>query len=258
MTCSPSNIILERPFLLEQVILLSSVLVSLQETAKYNDGTEFVDEFNTVIFAIGRDACTANMGLDQVGVALNPKNGKVIHDDGEKTNIDTIYAIGDVLDDKPELTPVAIQAGRLLARRLCGASDILTDYVNICTTVFTPLEYGCCGLSEEDATAQFGEADIEVYHANFWPLEWTVAHRPENACYTKLVVDKVNNEKVLGFHYLGPNAGEVTQGFGIAMRMGATKANFDSLIGIHPTTAESLTTLEISKSSGVDPSATGC
>ena len=85
-----------------------------------------------------------------------------------------------------------------------------------------------------------------------------MAHRPENACYAKLVVDKADNERVLGFHYLGPNAGEVTQGFGIAMRMGATKANFDSLIGIHPTTAESLTTLEISKSSGVDPSASGC
>jgi len=225
---------------------------------KYNDGTAFADEFNTVIFAIGRDACTANIGLDQVGVALNPKNGKVIHDDGEKTNIDTIYAIGDVLDDKPELTPVAIQAGRLLARRLCGASDILTDYVNICTTVFTPLEYGCCGLSEEDATAQFGEADIEVYHANFWPLEWTVAHRPENSCYAKLICVKSQKEKVVGFHYLGPNAGEVTQGYGIALKMGATKADFDNLVGIHPTTAETFTTMEITKSSGVDASATGC
>jgi len=145
-----------------------------------------------------------------------------------------------------------------LARRIAGVSDVLTDYVNVCTTVFTPLEYGCCGLSEEDAIAKHGQENVEVYHTNFWPLEWTVAHRPENACYAKLVVDKADNERVLGFHYLGPNAGEVTQGFGIAMRMGATKANFDSLIGIHPTTAESLTTLEISKSSGVDPSASGC
>lgn len=230
----------------------------IKVTAKYNDGTDFTDEFNTVIFAIGRNACTSNIGLDKLGVKLNPKNGKILHDDGERTNVPHVYAIGDVLDDKPELTPVAIQAGKLLARRIAGVSDVLTDYVNVCTTVFTPLEYGCCGLSEEDAIAKHGKENIEVYHANFWPLEWTVAHRPENACYTKLVVDKANNEKVLGFHYLGPNAGEVTQGFGIAMRMGATKANFDSLIGIHPTTAESLTTLEISKSSGVDPSATGC
>ena len=94
---------------------------------------------------------------------MNPKNGKVLHDEAERTNVDSIYAIGDVLDDKPELTPVAIQAGKLLARRLCGADDVLTDYVNVCTTVFTPLEYGCCGLSEEDAIQQYGEEDIEVF-----------------------------------------------------------------------------------------------
>jgi len=227
-------------------------------TGKYNDGTEFADEFNTVVFAMGRNACTGNIGLDKVGVQTNPKNGKIIHDAAEQTNVPHVYAIGDVLDDKPELTPVAIQAGKLLARRIAGVSKTLTDYVNVCTTVFTPLEYGCCGLSEEDAIAQHGEENIEVYHTNFWPLEWTVAHRPENACYAKLICVKSQNEKVVGFHYLGPNAGEVAQGFGIAMKMGATKANFDELIGIHPTTAESLTTLEITKSSGIDASASGC
>jgi len=227
-------------------------------SAKYRDGTEFVDEFNTVIFAIGRDACTGNIGLDKVGVNLNPKNGKVLHDAKEQSNVPNIYAIGDVLDDKPELTPVAIQAGKLLARRLCGVSEMVTDYDNVCTTVFTPLEYGCCGLSEEDAKEKFGEDDLEVYHQNFWPLEWTVAHRPENSCYCKLICLKSQNEKVVGLHYLGPNAGEVTQGFGIALKMGATKADFDNLIGIHPTTAENFTTMEITKSSGVDASASGC
>jgi len=225
---------------------------------KYNDGTEFVDEFNTVIFAIGRDACTNKIGLDKVGVKLNPKNGKILHDEKEATNIPNIYAIGDVLDDKPELTPMAIQSGKLLARRLCGVSETLTDYVNVCTTVFTPLEYGCCGLSEEEAIAKYGEEDIEVYHQNFQPLEWTVAHRPENSCYCKVLCLKSQNMKVVGFHYLGPNAGEVTQGFGIALKMGATKADFDNLVGIHPTTAENFTTMEITKSSGVDASASGC
>ena len=123
--------------------------------------------------------------------------------------MENIFAIGDLLDDKPQLTPVAIQAGKLLARRLCGTADTLTDYVNVCTTIFTPLEYGCCGLSEEKAIGQFGEEDIEVsplqhsctwnilchhyhqvYHTNFWPLEWTVAKRPKNACYAKLVCVK--------------------------------------------------------------------
>ena len=226
--------------------------------AKYNDGTDFTDEFNTVIFAIGRDACTTNIGLENVGLELNPKNKKVLHDTAERTNVDTIYAIGDVLDDKPELTPVAIQAGKLLARRICGASDVLTDYVNIATTVFTPLEYGAIGLAEEDAIKQFGEEDVEVYHANFQPLEWTVAHRPENACYSKLVCVKSQKEKVVGFHYLGPNAGEVTQGYGMALKLGATKGDFDNLVGIHPTTAETFTTMDITKSSGADASATGC
>merc|ERR1719445_1834288 len=85
----------------------------LKVVGKYKDGTEFVDEFNTVIFAIGRDACTNKIGLE-----LNPKNGKVIHNEAEQTNVPHIYAIGDVLDDKPELPPMAIQSGKLLARRL--------------------------------------------------------------------------------------------------------------------------------------------
>jgi len=230
----------------------------LKVVGKYKDGTEYVDEYNTVIFAIGRDACTNKIGLDKVGVKLNPKNGKVVHNEAEQTNVPNIYAIGDVLDDKPELTPMAIQSGKLLARRLAGVSEVLTDYVNVCTTVFTPLEYGCCGLSEEDAIEKHGEEDVEVYHGSFWPLEWTVAHRPENSCYCKLVCVKSQNMKVVGLHYLGPNAGEVLQGFGIAIKMGATKDDFDMLVGIHPTTAENFTTLTITKSSGQDASATGC
>ena len=149
------------------------------------------------------------------------------------------------------------QAGKLLARRICGKSDVLTNYDNVPTTVFTPLEYGCCGLAEEDALKRFGEDKIEVFHSNFWPLEWTVAHRSNNACYMKLVVRKDDN-KVVGFHYLGPDAGEVTQGFAGMIALGATKENFDDLIGIHPTCAEGFTTLNITKSSGTDPAATGC
>ena len=87
-----------------------------------------------------------------------------------------------------------------------------SDYAKVPTTVFTPLEYGCCGLSEEDAIKEEGgEEKLEVFHQNFWPLEWTVAKRPENSCYIKLIVRK-SDDLILGFHYLGPNAGEVTQG----------------------------------------------
>lgn len=226
--------------------------------AKYNDGTIFEDWFNTVCFAIGRDAETAKLNLDSVGVQLNPKNGKVIHDEEERTSTGNIYAIGDMLDGKPELTPVAIQAGILLARRLCRVSDLKTDYVNVPTTVFTPLEYGCVGLSEEDAIAKYGEDDIEVFHKSFTPLEWTVPHRPENVCYGKLICVKSQEEKVVGFHYLGPDAGEVTQGYAGMIQMGAKKADFDRLIGIHPTNAELFTTLDITKRSGVSPDAAGC
>eukprot|EP00096_Caligus_rogercresseyi_P014818 TRINITY_DN730_c0_g1_i2.p1 TRINITY_DN730_c0_g1~~TRINITY_DN730_c0_g1_i2.p1 ORF type:complete len:605 (+),score=119.83 TRINITY_DN730_c0_g1_i2:160-1974(+) len=225
---------------------------------KYNDGTEFEDTYNTVCFAIGRTAETTQIGLEKINVKVNPRNNKIIHDENERTNISHVYAIGDVLDGKPELTPMAIQSGKLLARRLCGVSDLLSDYVNVPTTVFTPLEYGSIGLSEEDALAQYGEENVEVYHSNFWPLEWALPHRPQNDCYAKLICLKTQNEKVIGFHYLGPNAGEVTQGFALGFRLGATKADYDGIIGIHPTTAENFTTLKVTKSSGKDSSASGC
>lgn len=224
---------------------------------KYNDGTEYVDEFNTVIFAIGRDPCTQTIGLDNVGVQTN-KNGFVMANDAEQTNISNIYAVGDILEGKPELTPVAIQAGRLLARRLYSTSSLLTDYVNVCTTVFTPLEYGCCGYSEEDAIEKYGEDNIEVYHTNFWPLEWTVAKRENDACYAKLICLIPEKEKVVGLHVLGPNAGEITQGFGTAMKLGATKTDFDNTIGIHPTCAETFTTMDVTKRSGSSIETAGC
>lgn len=81
-----------------------------------------------------------------------------------------------------------------MARRICGTSSTVTNYDNVPTTIFTPLEYGCCGLSEEEATLRLGYAFVEVFHTNFWPLEWTVAHRPENACYMKLVVNRENDK----------------------------------------------------------------
>ena len=132
-----------------------------------------------------------------------------------------------------------------------------TNYDNVPTTVFTSLEYGSCGLGEEDAIARYGEDNLDVYHKNFWPLEWTVAKRSESACYAKLIVLK-SNGIVLGLHYLGPNAGEVTQGFAGMISMGARKGDFDALIGIHPTTAEVFVGMDITKSSGVDPAAAGC
>merc|ERR1712039_473124 len=101
-------------------------------------------------------------------------NGKILHDDSEKTNVDHIYAIGDVIDGKPELTPVAIQAGKLLARRLFGGSNKIMDYTDIATTVFTPIEYGCVGYTEEEAHQKLGKERVLVYHATQLPLEWNL------------------------------------------------------------------------------------
>uniref|UniRef100_A0A8C4EY74 Thioredoxin-disulfide reductase n=1 Tax=Dicentrarchus labrax TaxID=13489 RepID=A0A8C4EY74_DICLA len=211
----------------------------LKVTAKSTESDEIIEgEYNTVLIAVGRDACTDKIGLDKAGVKVNPKNGKIPVNDEEQTNVPHIYAIGDILEGKWELTPVAIQAGKLLARRLYGGSKLKCDYINVPTTVFTPLEYGACGLSEERATELYGQENIEVYHSLLWPLEFTVPGRDNNRCYSKIICNKLDNDRVIGFHYLGPNAGEVTQGFGVAMKCGATKEQLDNTIGIHPTCAE--------------------
>ncbi|XP_076609384.1 thioredoxin reductase 3 isoform X1 [Chaetodon auriga] len=231
----------------------------LKVTAKSTETDEIIEgEYNTVLIAVGRDACTDKIGLDKAGVKVNPKNGKVPVNDEEQTNVSHIYAIGDILEGKWELTPVAIQAGKLLARRLFGGSKIKCDYINVPTTVFTPLEYGACGLSEERATELYGQDNIEVFHSLLWPLEFTVPGRDNNKCYAKLICNKLDSDRVIGFHYLGPNAGEVTQGFGAAMKCGATKEQFDSTIGIHPTCAEIFTTLDVTKSSGGNITQAGC
>uniref|UniRef100_A0A8C4SGE0 Thioredoxin reductase 1, cytoplasmic n=1 Tax=Erpetoichthys calabaricus TaxID=27687 RepID=A0A8C4SGE0_ERPCA len=202
------------------------------------DGENHEGEYNTVLLAIGRDACTHSIGLENVGVKLNEKTGKVPVNEKEQTNVPHIYAIGDILEGKLELTPVAIQAGRLLARRLYGGQNTECDYNNVPTTVFTPLEYGACGRSEEKAIEAFGEENIEVYHSSFWPLEWTVPNKGKDTCYAKIICNKQDNDRIVGFHILGPNAGEITQGFAVAMKCGMTKVQLDNTIGIHPVCAE--------------------
>jgi len=132
------------------------------------------------------------------------------------------------------------------------------NYEGIPTTIFTPLEYGCVGYSEELAIEKYGQDNLEVYHSHFKPLEWTIPHREDNACYAKLICLRHENERVVGVHILGPNAGEITQGFAVALRAGATKKMFDSAVGIHPTCAEEITTLKVTKRSGESPEKTGC
>ena len=188
-------------------------------TWQLKDGTTASDEYDTVLLAMGRNVCTDAIGLDAAGVKVNPRSGKVPVSATEQTNVPHIYALGDIIDgealDPPsaltELTPVAIQAGRLLASRLfVDGFEGKMDYGLVPTTVYTPIEYGSCGLAEEDAIAKLGEKNVEVYHSYFKPLEWTVPHRGDNACYAKLVCHIGENMRVLGLHICGPNSGETT------------------------------------------------
>ncbi|XP_066115950.1 thioredoxin reductase 2, mitochondrial isoform X2 [Saccopteryx bilineata] len=149
-------------------------------------GREDMDTFNTVLWAVGRVPETSSLNLEKAGVNTNPESKKILVDAREATSVPHIYAIGDTAEGRPELTPTAIMAGRLLAQRLYGQSSVLMDYDNVPTTVFTPLEYGCVGLSEEEAVARHGEDYVEVYHAYYKPLEFTVTERDASQCYIKM------------------------------------------------------------------------
>jgi len=134
-------------------------------------GMTVTGEYDTVMLAIGRKIITDMLNLANAGITCLP-NGKFKANDDESLDKPHIFACGDVLDGRLELTPVAIEAGRRIARRLFAGSTKLMNYDTIPTTVFTPLEYGCCGLSEEEAIKRFGNDNIEVYHSIFSPLEW--------------------------------------------------------------------------------------
>jgi len=166
------------------------------------------------------------------------KNGKIIASDDDKTSVDNIYAIGDVCQGRLELTPTAIMAGRLLAARLFNKATRQMSYKFVPTTVFTPIEYGCCGYSEEDARTTFGADNIVAYGSVYKPLEWNLNYNRVNNCYAKVVVNKADGDKIVGFHFMGPHAGEVTQGFAVAILKGITKEDLDYTVGIHPTMAE--------------------
>jgi len=213
---------------------------------KMTNGME--DEFDTVLAAVGRYADTAGLDLAAAGVEVNPKNGKIpCHN--EQTSVPHIYAIGDVVDGVPELTPAAIQAGQLLARRLFGGGNEVMEYEKIATTVFTPLELGTVGLTEEAAIAKYGEDAVDCFLSSFHPLEWSVCedNHQGTTCMAKVVVNTKKDNAVLGIHIAAPNAGEIMQGLAVAFRKGLTHKDLVGTVGIHPTTAEEFTTMTILK-----------
>lgn len=168
--------------------------------------------FDTVMLAVGRSPDVKKIGLEKLKVAQDKSTGKIVVNEADCTNIANIFCVGDCAFKRPELTPSAIMSGRLLARRLFAGSKVLMDYEDIPTTVFTPLEYACVGISEDNAIEKFGLENIEVYHTYFKPLEWNFGgeERGDSDCYVKMIVAKAD-KKVKGIHYLGPNAGEVIQ-----------------------------------------------
>jgi len=185
-----------------------------------------------VMFATGRHPNTANLGLEAAGVEL-ATDGEVIVDKYSRTSVDSIHAIGD-LTNRLNLTPVATAEAMWLARTLFGNQPTAVDHDNVPTAIFANPNVATVGLSEEHAREKFGAVD--VYKASFRALKLTLGEKSERT-FMKLVVDRAS-QKVVGAHMLGADAGEVIQGVAIAVKLGATKAQFDATIGIHPTAAE--------------------
>ena len=199
----------------------------IQVVAGKGKETKHDEIYNTVILAIGRDPSTGALRLAKKANVKLSNAGKVIVDKYDRTNVSHIYSVGDCAEGRMELATVAIHAGRRLAKRLFSNYTELTDYQNVPTTVFTPLEYGCIGLSEEDATAKYGAGKIETYFSSFQPLEYVIPNKLPESCFVKLVCLKTAKNLVLGLHYFGPDAGEVWQGFALGFKLKATKADYD-------------------------------
>jgi glutathione reductase (NADPH) len=194
-------------------------------------------DVDQVLVATGRMPHTKGLGLENAGVELDEK-GAVKVDSHSKSNVDSIYAVGDVTN-RVNLTPVAIREGHAFADAVFGGKHVTVVHQGIPTAVFTTPEVGTVGLSEEEARAIFDVVDI--YSTSFRPMKATLSGRGEKTIM-KIVVDG-QSDKVLGVHVLGHDAGEMAQLLGIAVKMGATKADFDATMAVHPTAAEELVTL---------------
>lgn len=190
-----------------------------------------------VMYATGRNPNTAGLGLEEAGVELAGK-GEVKVDAYSQTTVPNIYAVGDVTD-RMNLTPVAIREGAAFAETVFNDTPTAVDHSNIATAVFSQPEIGTVGLTEAEAREQFAELDI--YKSSFRPMKFILPGREEKMMM-KLIVDAAS-DKVVGCHILGPDAGEMAQLLGIAVKMGATKADFDATVAVHPTAAEELVTM---------------
>ena len=196
--------------------------------------------FDTVIWAVGRRPNTRDLNPGSAGIELLP-NGSIPVDDQENTRVPAIYAIGDVTGKVP-LTPVAVAAGRKLAARLFdGKADSRVDYDNIPSVVFSHPPVATVGLTEADARRQYGR-DVTVYRSEFTPMRHALSAQHSKTAMKLVCAGR--EERIVGIHIIGENADEMLQGFAVAVKMGANKADFDSTMAIHPTSAEELVTMK--------------
>jgi glutathione reductase (NADPH) len=203
------------------------------------DGRE-LGPFDAVIWAIGRDPATDGIGLEQAGVELDAR-GQVVVDRYQTTRVAGLHAIGDITGHAL-LTPVAIAAGRRLSDRLFGGmADRHLDYSNIATVVFSHPPIGTVGLTEAEAIERHGAAEVKVYTSGFVPMYHALTTRKPRAEMKLVTVGR--DEKIVGCHVIGAGADEMLQGFAVAVKMGATKRDFDDTVAIHPTSAEEFVTM---------------
>ena len=193
-----------------------------------------------LIWAIGRAANTSGFGLEKTGVKLTEK-GTIYSDEFENTSVPGIYALGDVTG-KLDLTPVAVKAGRQLSERLFNnKADAKLDYTDVATVVFSHPVIGAVGLTEEKAIAKYGSENIKVYKSSFTPMYTALGDNRQPS--TMKLVTLGENEKIIGLHGIGYGVDEMIQGFSVAIKMGATKADFDNTVAIHPTGSEEFVTM---------------
>jgi len=200
-----------------------------------NDGA--VVDADAIMFATGRAANTYGIGLEDAGVMLDGV-GAIVVDRYSRTSAENIYAVGDVTNRK-NLTPIAIAEGRAVAETLFGRRAMSVEYDNVPSAVFSQPPIGTVGLTEVEARRRYGE--IDIYKSNFRPLRHTMSGRDERS-FMKLIVDR-KSDRVVGCHMIGTDAGEIVQGLAIALQCGATKAQFDATIAVHPTAAEEFVTM---------------
>lgn len=223
------------------------------------------EDFDTVLAAVGRSPDLKGLNLAALGAEVLLDGAGKLRCTNEQTSVPHVYAIGDIVAGAPELTPVAILAGKLLARRLfgghlLGGAAATMRYTDIATAVFTPLEMGTVGLSEEQAVAEHGADKVESYISSFSPLEWALSEQHHDvSAFAKVVVLK-DSDQVIGMHIAAPGAGEIIQGYGLAMTQagGLTYAQLLRTVGIHPTVGEEFTTISVAKSSGASAAKAGC